>query len=67
MWGAGTGDRVVQVKGQVRGSIQAPADADQDTIGAAARAETRVAELLADSEVVKTIVVPGRLVNFVTK
>ena len=34
---------------------------------AAARADKRVADLLAESEVIKVIVVPGRMVNFVTK
>ena len=34
---------------------------------AAARADAKVAELLADKTVVKAIVVPGRMVNFVVK
>ena len=43
------------------------ADADADAIESAARADEKVARLLAEQEVVKVIVVPGRLVNFVTR
>ncbi len=45
----------------------APADADQAALEKIARDDPRVAELLNDKTIVKTIVVPGRLVNFVTK
>ena len=44
-----------------------PADADAKALEAAARADTRIAELLAGKQIVKAIVVPGRLVNFVIK
>ena len=44
-----------------------PAGISQDELEAAARADARVAELLAELEVIKVIVVPGRMVNFVTK
>ncbi|MEM9353769.1 MAG: leucine--tRNA ligase [Planctomycetota bacterium] len=57
----------VQIKGKVKAKITVPADADQAGIEAAALAEPRVKELLDGKELVKTIVVPGRLVNFVTK
>ncbi len=57
----------VQIKGKVRSKIRVPAAADNDTIETAARSDARIAELLAGKQVVKTIVVPGRLVNFVTK
>jgi len=43
------------------------AGSDQATLVAAARSDARIAELLKDKEVVKTIVVPGKLVNFVVK
>ena len=39
----------------------------QATLVAAAREDERIAELLTGKEVVKTIVVPGKLVNFVVK
>ena len=47
--------------------IQVPADADQAALEAAARADPKIAELLAGKTVVKVIVVPGRMVNFVVK
>jgi leucyl-tRNA synthetase len=58
---------VVQVNGRVRARVKVPAgvgDADHE---AAARADERIATLLADVAVQKVIVVPGRLVNFVTR
>jgi len=57
----------VQIKGKVRSKIVVPADADKAALESAARADVRITELLADQQVVKTIVVPGRLGNFVTK
>ncbi|MBI2824932.1 MAG: leucine--tRNA ligase [Planctomycetia bacterium] len=57
----------VQVLGKLRGRVQVPADADVATIEAAARADARIAELLAGKTIVKVVVVPGRLVNFVVK
>ncbi|MEX2176852.1 MAG: leucine--tRNA ligase [Pirellulaceae bacterium] len=57
----------VQILGKLRGKVVVPAGSDQATILAAARADPRIAELLTGKEVVKTIVVPGKLVNFVVK
>jgi leucyl-tRNA synthetase len=59
-----TVDVVVQVNGKVRGRVTVAADADEDTVVAAARGDENVARFL-DGEVRKTIFVPGRLVNFV--
>jgi leucyl-tRNA synthetase len=56
----------VQIKGKVRARVQVPAGADAAATEAAARADARIAELLADATVGKVIVVPGKLVNFVT-
>jgi leucyl-tRNA synthetase len=58
---------VVQVDGKVRAQVKVPAGATDAELEAAARAEARVASLLEQREVVKVIVVPGRLVNFVTR
>ncbi|HEX6418944.1 MAG TPA: leucine--tRNA ligase [Acidimicrobiales bacterium] len=55
----------VQVNGKVRARVHVPADADAGTVEAAARADERVAALLAGGTVRKVIAVPGRLVNFV--
>ncbi|MCH8839566.1 MAG: leucine--tRNA ligase [Planctomycetes bacterium] len=57
----------VQIKGKLRSKIMAPADADQAALEKIARDDPRVTELLNGKKIVKTIVVPGRLVNFVTK
>jgi leucyl-tRNA synthetase len=56
---------VVQVNGKVRGRISVAADADNDSIAALALADGNVQRFVADQEVRKTIVVPGRLVNIV--
>ena len=49
------------------GRVIVPAGSDQAIIVAAARADERIAGLLSGKDVVKTIVVPGKLVNFVVK
>jgi len=56
----------VQIDGKVRARVKVPAGATEAEHEAAARADERVAELLDGVEVGKVIVVPGRLVNFVT-
>jgi leucyl-tRNA synthetase len=56
----------VQVNGKVRAQVRVPAGADDPAIEAAARADARIAALLEGATVCKVIVVPGRLVNFVT-
>jgi len=57
----------VQINGKLRSTVELPTGADKDTHEQAARADGRIAELLAGKTVVKVIVVPGRLVNFVIK
>jgi leucyl-tRNA synthetase len=57
----------VQIKGKVRSRVVVPAETSAADLEAAARADQRIQELLADQQVIKVIVVPGRLVNFVTK
>ena len=60
-----TFELVVQVLGKLRGRVSAPKDADKPALEALAR--EAVAEKLEGKEIVKTIVVPGRLVNFVVR
>ncbi len=57
----------VQVNGKVRSKVAVASEADAESLEATARADARVAELLEGKQVVKTVVVPGRLVNFVIK
>jgi leucyl-tRNA synthetase len=56
---------VVQVNGKLRGRIFVAADADRDAISAQALVDPNVQRFVADKDVKKTIVVPGRLVNIV--
>ena len=44
-----------------------PADADVHATLAAAKADPKIAQHLADKQIVKEIALPGRLVNFVVK
>ena len=57
----------VQVNGKVRAQIEVPADADKDAILAIAKADENVARYLASGNLVREIVVPGKLVNLVVK
>jgi leucyl-tRNA synthetase len=56
---------IVQVNGKLRGRISVAADADRESISALALADRNVQRFVADKEIRKTIVVPGRLVNVV--
>ncbi|MDG6779100.1 leucine--tRNA ligase [Thiomicrorhabdus sp. zzn3] len=58
---------MVQVNGKLRGKIEVAADADQTAILAAAKADEGVIKFTDGKEIVKEIVVPGRLVNLVVK
>jgi len=57
----------VQVNGKLRGEFTVAAGAEQDDLLAAARAVPNVAHRLDGAEVVKEIVVPGKLVSLVTR
>ncbi len=57
----------VQVNGKLRAKIQVPNGSDQATVLATAKANDRVRENLDGKQIVKEIVVPGKLVNFVVK
>lgn len=56
---------IVQVNGKLRGRISVAPDADKESISALALADKNVQRFVADKEIRKTIVVPGRLVNVV--
>jgi leucyl-tRNA synthetase len=58
---------VVQVNGKVRDRIDVPPGIDQDAMVAAAKASEKVHPHLDGKNVVKTIAVPPKLVNFVVK
>ena len=58
---------VVQVNGKVRDNIHVPANIDKDTIIAQAKASEKAAKFLDGKQIIKEIVVPGKLINFVVK
>ncbi|MBD2460871.1 leucine--tRNA ligase [Oscillatoria sp. FACHB-1407] len=56
---------VIQILGKTRGTIQVPAQADQQTLEQLARESELAQRYIAGKEIKKVIVVPGKLVNFV--
>ena len=57
----------IQVNGKLRGNIQVKSDIDDKTLKADASNIETVKKYLDGSNIIKKIVVPGRLVNFVIK
>jgi leucyl-tRNA synthetase len=57
----------VQINGKVRGRILAPTGSDPAALEALARADAKIAEQLVGKMIVKVVVIPGRMVNFVIK
>jgi len=55
----------VQVKGKVRGRVMVAPDADEETVLAAAMAESNVASHIDGAELRKVIYVPGRMLNLI--
>jgi leucyl-tRNA synthetase len=64
--GVDTVEVVVQVNGRIRDRLHVSPDLPDDELVALARASERVGEYLDGGDVARTIVVPGKLVNFVT-
>src|SRR4029450_8369047 len=57
----------VQVNGKLRSRIFAPPDASNEALEKLAFADEKISELIAGKDVVKAVVVPGRLVNIVVR
>jgi leucyl-tRNA synthetase len=57
----------VQVNGKLRSRILAPADASEELVRQRALEDTKVQTLIAGRQVVKLIVVPGKLINVVVR
>jgi leucyl-tRNA synthetase len=57
----------VQVNGKLRAVVQMPRDADQDAIQEAVKNDPKVQSSIAGKEIVKVIIVTGKLVNLVVK
>ena len=60
-------EMAVQVNGKIRTRITVPADATEEQIKAVALADEKVIAAIAGKEIVKVLVVKGRLVNIVVK
>ncbi len=57
----------LQVNGKLRAKLIVPADSTAEQLELAARSHERLAEWLDGKQILKAIVVPGRMVNFVVK
>jgi leucyl-tRNA synthetase len=57
----------LQVNGKLRATVVVAADCNQADLETAARGHERINELLDGKTIVKVIVVPGRMVNFVVR
>jgi len=57
----------VQVNGKLRGTVEIPADSDEESSIAAAKADEKVASYLAEGTILKTIYVPAKLISFVVR
>jgi leucyl-tRNA synthetase len=57
----------VQVNGKLRSRIVVPADAPENDVRARAQADEKIGTMIAGKQIVKVIVVPGKLVNIVLR
>jgi len=57
----------LQINGKLRAKVVVPAGCSEADLEAAARGHDRLLELLDGKQIVKVVVVPGRMVNFVVK
>jgi len=58
---------VVQVNGKVRGKVTVAADGDEETVKVVAFADENVKKFTDNTQIVKVIYVPGKLLNVVVK
>ncbi len=57
----------IQINGKLRARITVPAECSKEDLEQLALADERIRESLAGKQIVKSIIVPGRLVNLVVK
>ena len=57
----------VQINGKLRSRIVVPADVTEDVVRAHALSEPKIKAMLDGKQIVKVIVVPGKLVNIVIR
>ncbi|MDG2384064.1 MAG: leucine--tRNA ligase [Pirellulaceae bacterium] len=57
----------VQIKGKLRARVKVPADCSAADLEQVAKSDPKIVEQLEGKQIVKVIVIPGRLVNFVIR
>ena len=57
----------VQINGKLRSTVVVPADSNVEAVSAAALADKKIAGYVEGMEIVKTINVPNKLINFILK
>ena len=62
-----TREMAVQINGKLKSTVSVPADASDETVLEAAKADAKVARAMEGMEIVKTIVVKNRLVNLILR
>jgi leucyl-tRNA synthetase len=60
-------EMMVQVNGKLRSKIEVASNAEKETILATAKSDEQTLKFIEGKEIIKEIVVPGRLVNLVVK
>jgi leucyl-tRNA synthetase len=58
---------IVQVNGKIKDKVEAEQDLSDDKLVEIAKSAPKTAEFISDKTIVKTIVVPNKLVNIVVK
>ena len=58
---------IVQVNGKLKDKLTMSKDSSKEVLEEAARNSDKVQEAIGDLNIVKAIVIPGKLVNFVAK
>ena len=57
----------VQINGKLRSVVSVPADSDQEHLHATALTDPKIEAALAGKTIVKVVLLPGKLVNFVVR
>ena len=57
----------MQINGKLRSTVVVPADSTVEVVSAAALADKKIAGYMEGMEIVKTINVPNKLINFLLK
>lgn len=58
---------IVQINGKLKDKLTMPKDASNEELEKAARSSDKVKEVVGELSIVKAVIIPGKLVNFVVK